>query len=309
MLRYVASRALFAVGVVAGVLALLFVLIRLVPGDPVTAVLGGEATDYQIQQVREQLGLDKPMLVQLFLYALSVVQLDFGSSIVSGMGAMDLVIQRAPITATLAAVSMALALAISFPLGILSSRNPGGPLDRAVSFFVLLGQSLPSFWFGTMLILIFSRNLGMLPSFGISDWRSYILPAVTLAVPVASVLTRMVRSGLLEVTQEDYIRTARSKGLSSGMIVRDHEVRNMLIPVLTLASLQFGHLLGGAIVVESVFSIPGVGRLLVQGLLDRDYPVVQAAVFFIAVVIVLLNLLVDVAYGVIDPRASVVAKK
>ena len=309
MLRYVASRALFAVGVVAGVLALLFVLIRLVPGDPVTAVLGGEATDYQIQQVREQLGLDKPMLVQLFLYALAVLQLDFGSSIVSGMGAMDLVIQRAPITATLAAVSMALALAISFPLGILSSRNPGGPLDRAVSFFVLLGQSLPSFWFGTMLILIFSRNLGMLPSFGISDWRSYILPAVTLAVPVASVLTRMVRSGLLEVTQEDYIRTARSKGLSSGLIVRDHEVRNMLIPVLTLASLQFGHLLGGAIVVESVFSIPGVGRLLVQGLLDRDYPVVQAAVFFIAVVIVLLNLLVDVAYGVIDPRASVVAKK
>lgn len=309
MLRYVASRALFAVGVVAGVLALLFVLIRLVPGDPVTAVLGGEATEYQIQQVREQLGLDKPMIVQLLLYGLAVLQLEFGNSIVSGMGAMDLVIQRAPTTATLAAVSMALALAISFPLGILASRKPGGTLDRAVSFFVLLGQSLPSFWFGTMLILIFSRNLGLLPSFGISDWRSYILPAVTLAVPVASVLTRMVRSGLLEVTQEDYIRTARSKGLSSALIVRDHEVRNMLIPVLTLASLQFGHLLGGAIVVESVFSIPGVGRLLVQGLLDRDYPVVQAAVFFVAVVIVVLNLLVDVAYGAIDPRASVVAKK
>ncbi|MCR2785966.1 MULTISPECIES: ABC transporter permease [unclassified Microbacterium] len=309
MLRYIASRALFAAGVVAGVLALLFVLIRLVPGDPVTAVLGGEATDFQIQQVREQLGLDKPMIVQLFLYGLAVLQLDFGNSIVSGMGAIDLVIQRAPTTATLAAVSMALALALSFPLGILSSRKPGGTLDRAVSLFVLLGQSLPSFWFGTMLILIFSRNLGLLPSFGISDWRSYILPAVTLAVPVASVLTRMVRSGLLEVTQEDYIRTARSKGLRSGLIVRDHEVRNMLIPVLTLASLQFGHLLGGAIVVESVFSIPGVGRVLVQGLLDRDYPVVQAAVFFIAVAIVLLNLLVDVAYGVIDPRASVVGKK
>lgn len=309
MLRYIASRALFAVGVVAGVLALLFVLIRMVPGDPVTAVLGGEATEYQIQQVREQLGLDKPMIVQLFLYLLAVLQLDFGTSIVSGIAALELVIQRAPATATLAAVSMGLALAISFPLGVLASRKPGGLLDRAVSFFVLLGQSLPSFWFGTMLILIFSRNLGLLPSFGISTWQSYVLPAVTLAIPVASVLTRMVRSGLLEVTQEDYIRTARSKGLPSQLIVRDHEVRNMLIPVLTLASLQFGHLLGGAIVIESVFSIPGVGRVLVQSLLDRDYPVVQAAVFFVAAVIVLLNLLVDVAYGIIDPRASVVAKK
>ena len=309
MLRYIARRALFAAGVVAGVLALLFVLIRLVPGDPITAVLGGDATDFQIQQTRERYGLDEPMIVQLFLYARSVIGLDFGQSIVSGVSAMDLVIQRAPATAALATLAMGIALAVSFPLGILASRKPGGPIDRFVSFFVLLGQSLPSFWFGTMLILIFSRNLAWFPSFGATDLNSLILPAVTLAVPVASVLTRMVRSGLLEVVQEDYIRTARAKGLHKSVIVRDHEVRNMLIPVLTLASLQFGHLLGGAIVIESVYSIPGVGRVVVQGLLDRDYPVVQAAVFFIAVVIVVLNLLVDIAYGLIDPRASVVAKK
>ena len=308
MLRYITRRSLFAAGVVAAVLALLFVLIRLAPGDPITAVLGGDATDFQIQQTRDRYGLDEPMIVQLFLYAKAVLQLDFGQSIVSGIGAMDLVIRRAPVTVTLAVLSMGLALAISFPLGILASRKPGGPLDRFVSFFVLLGQSLPSFWFGTMLILIFSRNLAWFPSFGATDLMSLILPAVTLAVPVASVLTRMVRSGLLEVVQEDYIRTARAKGLRKSFIVRDHEIRNMLIPVLTLASLQFGHLLGGAIVIESVFSIPGVGRVVVQSLLDRDYPVVQAAVFFIAVVIVVLNLMVDIAYGLIDPRASVVAK-
>lgn len=309
MLRYIASRATFAAGVVAGVLALLFVLIRLVPGDPITAVLGGDATEHQIALTREQYGLDESLIVQLWLYAKSVLQFDFGQSIVSGKGAMDLVVQRAPATAAIAVLSMAIALVVSFPLGIIASRKPGGTADRFVSFFVLLGQSLPSFWLGTMLILIFSRNLRLLPSFGVSDWKSMILPAITLAVPVASVLTRMVRSGLLEVVDEDYIRTAKAKGLGKVIVIRDHELRNMLIPVLTLASLQFGHLLGGAIVVESVFSIPGVGRLVVQGLLDRDYPVVQASVFFIAVVIVLLNLLVDIVYGVIDPRASLVVQK
>jgi ABC-type dipeptide/oligopeptide/nickel transport system permease component len=306
MIRYVTRRVLFAFGVVWGVVAALFVLIRLVPGDPITAVLGADATDYQIQLTRDQYGLDKPLPVQLWLYAVSVLRLDFGKSIVSGVPSMDLVVQRIPATATLAAAAMAIAIVASFALGIAATRNPGGPVDRVVSFFVLIGQSLPTFWFGTMLILIFSRQLGLFPSFGSSDWRSLVLPSITLAVPVASVLTRMVRSGLLEVKQEDYVRTARSKGLGKATVVLRHEAPNMLIPVLTLASMQFAHLLGGAIVVETVFSRSGVGRLVVQGLLDRDYPVVQASVFFIAAVIVIVNLLVDILYGVIDPRASVV---
>ncbi|MCB1512993.1 MAG: ABC transporter permease, partial [Hyphomicrobiaceae bacterium] len=205
-------------------------------------------------------------------------------------------------TAKLAATAMVLALVVSFPLGILAALRPRSLLDRFVSVISLVGQSVPSFWLGIMLILVFARQLRWLPSSGSSTWEHMILPSITLAMPLIGILTRLVRSGLMDVLYEDYIRTARAKGLSNRTVLQRHAMRNMLIPVVTVIGLQLGNLLGGAVITETVFAWPGIGRLLVDAIFQRDYPLVQASILFITASFIFINLLVDISYVYIDPR-------
>lgn len=305
MTGYVARRLFFAVFVLWGAVTVIFLVIRLIPGDPVTVMLGPTATVEQVAAAKQRYGLDEPFLTQYIVYLQNVARLDFGVSLRLGRTASGLVASRLPATARLAATSMAIALVVSFPLGIAAALRPRSIWDRIVSTASLVGQSAPTFWVGIMLILLFARRLQLLPSAGDDTWRHLIMPSVTLALPFISLLVRLIRSGLLEVLHEGYVQTARAKGLRESTVLIHHAVRNMLIPVVTVAGLQFGALLGGTVIVETVFAWPGVGRLLVNAIYNRDYAVVQAAIAVIAGIFVLINLAVDVLYGYLDPRVRV----
>lgn len=301
-MAFVLRRLAMTLFVLWGVITVIFVVVRIVPGDPALVQLGPTATQEQLEAFRSQLGLDRPLFVQYLEFAKNAVVLDFGGSFRLGGDAMSHVLERLPYSLALAGAAMLLAVIIGFPLGIFSATRPGGPLDRIAATSSLAVQGLPTFWVGIMLILIFARTMKLLPSGGADSWRHLILPAVTLALPLIGVIVRLVRNGLLEVMREGYVQTARSKGLTERVVIRAHAVRNMLIPVVTVLGLQFGVLLGGAVVVEMVFSWPGIGRLLIDSIANRDYPVVQAAVAVMATVFVALNLAVDLLYGVLDPR-------
>ncbi len=305
MLRFALRRLLMTVFVLWGVVTVIFVVVRVVPGDPALVQLGPTASAEQLDAFRAGLGLDRPLLVQYVDFARDAVLLDFGDSYRLGGAAMGHVAERLPLSLTLAGAAMAVALLVGFPLGVAAAMRPDGLVDRVSSTASLVVQGLPTFWVGIMLILLFARTLQWLPSGGSETWGHLVLPAVTLALPLVGVIIRLVRSGLLEVMREGYIQTARSKGLTERVVVGGHAVRNMLIPVVTVLGLQFGVLLGGAVVVELVFSWPGIGRLLIDAIGHRDYPVVQACVAVMAVVFVTLNLLVDLVYGALDPRVRV----
>lgn len=305
MTTYIARRLLFSLFVMWGAVTVIFLVVRVVPGDPVTIMLGPTATSEQIAAAQERLGLTDSLPAQYLTYLQAVLRLDFGDSFRLGGSAFGHVLNRVPATFRLAAVSMVLVVVISFPLGVAAALRPGRILDRAITLFSLVGQSLPTFWVGIVLILVLSRNLQFFPSAGDGTWRHLILPSVTLALPFVSMMVRLIRGGLLEVMHEGYIQTARSKGLGERLVVWVHAVRNMLIPVVTVAGLQFGHLLGGAVIVETVFAWPGIGRLLVDAISNRDYTLVQGTIFLIAGIFVLLNLLVDIVYGFLDPRVRV----
>lgn len=305
MTAYILRRSFFALFVMFGAVTIIFVVMRLVPGDPVSVLLGPTATTEQIAAAQERLGLDLPLFQQYGIFLENVVRLDFGDSLRLGGSAMDIVAERLPATIRLAVAAMAVTLLLSFPLGVAAALRPRSLLDRIISTLSLAGQSIPNFWIGIMFILILSRTLQILPSGGDATWQHYLMPAVTLALPFLSVLVRLIRSGLLEVMHEGYIQTARAKGFVERVVVFRHGVRNMLIPVVTVAGLQFGALLGGTVIVETVFAWPGVGRLLVDSISNRDYAVVQATIFLISGAFVFLNLVVDVLYGYLDPRVRV----
>lgn len=305
MTTYIIRRLFFAIFVMWGAVTVIFIIMRVVPGDPVSVLLGPDATREQVAAGRESFGLDEPMLTQYAIFLQDAVRLDFGDSLRMGGSALEAVLDRLPATVQLGFSAMALALLLGFPLGILAALRPRSLLDRAISAFSLAGQSIPNFWVGIMLILIFARTLNVLPSSGNATWRHFLLPSVTLALPFLSVLVRLIRSGLLEVMHEGYIQTARAKGFSERIVILRHGIRNALIPVVTVVGLQFGALLSGTVIVETVFAWPGVGRLLVASIFARDYAVVQAAIFLIAGTFLLLNLLVDVLYGYLDPRVRV----
>lgn len=305
MPAYVARRLFFAIFVLWGAVTIIFLIIRLVPGDPALVMLGPDATSDQIQAVRERMGLDQPLIVQYIQYLRSVLVLDFGESFRMRMGAMDLVASRAPASAQLAITALSLSLLIGIPLGVLAALKPHSILDRVITTGSLFTQSLPNFWVGIVLILVFARTLELLPSSGNASWQHLILPSVTLALPFLAILVRLVRSGLLEIIHENYVRTARSKGFTERVVIFRHATRNALIPVVTVVGLQFAALLSGTVIVETVFAWPGIGRLLIDSIYNRDYAVVQACVFVIAAMFVLLNLLVDVLYGYLDPRVRI----
>ncbi|HET6738834.1 MAG TPA: nickel ABC transporter permease [Kribbella sp.] len=299
---YVVRRLFFSLFVLWGAVTIIFVVLRLVPGDPAYIMLGPDADQAQVAALRAQLGLDQSLIQQYATYLTNVVHLDFGESFRLNADSMSLVLQRVPATIQLATAALLLSLLIGLPLGVVAALRAHTWVDRTISVFSLMGQSTPSFWLGIVLILVFARGLKVLPSAGSGTWAHLVLPTITLALPFLAILVRLTRSGLLEVVHEGYVQTARAKGLGEGIVILVHAMRNALIPIVTVVGLQFGALLGGTVIVETVFAWPGVGRLLIDSIGRRDYGVVQASILLVATIFVLINLLVDLVYGFLDPR-------
>jgi ABC-type dipeptide/oligopeptide/nickel transport system permease component len=299
---YVVRRLFFSLFVLWGAVTIIFVVLRLVPGDPAYIMLGPDADQAQVAALRAQLGLDQSLIQQYATYLTNVVHLDFGESFRLNADSMSLVLQRVPATIQLATAALLLSLLIGLPLGVVAALRAHTWVDRTISVFSLMGQSTPSFWLGIVLILVFARGLKVLPSAGSGTWAHLVLPTITLALPFLAILVRLTRIGLLEVVHEGYVQTARAKGLGEGIVILVHAMRNALIPIVTVVGLQFGALLGGTVIVETVFAWPGVGRLLIDSIGRRDYGVVQAAILLVATIFVLINLLVDLVYGFLDPR-------
>jgi peptide/nickel transport system permease protein len=302
MPSYLIQRIGGAIIVVLGVVSIVFLLIHLIPGDPVDVMLGEGATAADREALRRSLGLDLPVAAQFANYLHGLLQLDLGTSFHSQRPVTDLLLERVPATAQLAALSLLVAVALALPLGMLAAVRRDTPWDTGSMAFSMLGVSIPNFWLGPLLILVFALWLGWFPVSGREATGAVVLPALTLGTGLAAILSRMVRSSLLEVLGEDYIRTARAKGLPPHRVLLGHGLRNALLPVITLLGLQLGALLAGAVVTETVFSWPGIGLLTIEAIQTRDYPVVQACVLLISLTYVLVNLLTDLAYAWIDPR-------
>ncbi|TVQ87995.1 MAG: ABC transporter permease [Chromatiaceae bacterium] len=302
MLNQLASRVGAALVVMFGVSTLVFLLLHLIPGDPVDAMLGETARAADREELRQALGLHLPVYAQYQRYLGGLLRLDLGQSLRDQRPVAALLAERLPATALLAVAALSVALLLALPLGVLAARHRGRALDGAAMSFSLLGISLPNFWLGPLLILVFSLWLGWTPVSGNDGPVSLILPALTLGTGLAAILARMVRASVLEVLNEDYVRTARAKGLSEVQVLRHHALRNAWLPVLTLVGLQLGGLLGGAVITETVFAWPGIGSLTVEAIQARDYPVVQGCVLLISLITVLINTLTDLLYARIDPR-------
>jgi len=300
--NFLLSRLISALLVIVGVVCMVFLLIHLVPGDPVEVMLGESARPADREALRAALGLNQPLATQLWHYFSGLLQLDLGTSLHSQRPIADILAERLPATIELAAMSLLLAMAIALPLGVMAAIHKDRGWDIGAMSFSLLGVSIPNFWMGPMLILVFSLWLGWTPVSGREGVGSFILPTITLGTALAAILARMVRSSLLEVLTEDYIRTARAKGLSERAVIWQHALRNAWLPVVTLVGLQLGALLGGAVITETVFSWPGIGSLLVESIQKRDYPVVQACVLVISLIYVLVNTATDLVYAWVDPR-------
>ncbi len=299
---FLISRLLSALVVIIGVVCLVFMLIHLVPGDPVDVMLGESAIPADREALRSSLGLDRPITVQLTDFLKGVSVLDLGDSLHTRQPVSELLASHIPATLELALAALIVTLLTAIPLGILAAVNRGGMGDWGAMGFSMLGLSIPNFWLGPLLILCFSLWLGWTPVSGREGISSLILPAVTLGTGFAAILACMVRSSLLEVLGEDYVRTARAKGLDETRVIWRHAMRNAWLPVITLLGLQLGALLGGAVVTEVVFDWPGIGSLMIESIQKRDYPVVQGCVLFISLAYVLVNTLTDILYGLIDPR-------
>jgi peptide/nickel transport system permease protein len=302
MRSYLARRLLLALPVVLGVATLVFLLIHLIPGDPVEIMLGEAALPTDREALREALGLDRPILEQYGSFLLGLARGDLGVSLQQRRPVTDLIREHYPATLELTLAAMLISLLIALPAGILSGIRQYSFLDHSTMFLALVGVSMPNFWLGPLLIWVFSIQLGWFPVSGKGGLAHLLLPALTLGASMAAIVARMTRSSVLEVLREDYVMTARAKGLSEARIVLKHVLRNAMLPVLTVVGLQFGALLAGSIIIETIFSWPGLGTLMVKAIQTRDYPVVQGCVLVISLSYVLVNLLTDLLYSVIDPR-------
>jgi ABC-type dipeptide/oligopeptide/nickel transport system permease component len=305
MARHLLQRFLLTLPALWLVLTLVFLMIHIVPGDPVEQMLGEGAAPGEITQLRHALGLDRPLLTQYAQYLTQLAHGDLGQSFKFQAPVRRIIFERYPATLSLAFLALLVCASIGIPAGVLAAHRRGQVPDRAVGVFTLFGLAVPNFALGPVLILLFSIELGLLPVSGRGGPAYYVLPAATLGAALAAILTRMVRGSMLEELSSDYVRTARAKGLSTSAVLFRHAFRNALIPVITILGLQFGTLLAGTIVTETIFSWPGIGRLTVQAISARDYPLLQGCILVIAVSYVLVNLLTDVLYAVIDPRVRV----
>ena len=312
LIPFLARRLLLALLALFGVVVLVFVLVRLIPGDVVTNLVGLDArpTPEQLANLRRLFGLDQPIHVQFGIWFGALITGDLGQSLRTGRPIADDLMLRLPVTLELAVLALAVALLIAIPLGVIAATKRGQFADYAASLFALIGLAAPNFWLAILFILFFSLQLRLLPSGGyvllsenpLENLRHMVLPSVALGLSLAAATTRITRSSLLEVLSLDYVRTARAKGLSERIVIYRHALKNALIPVATVIGLQVGTLLGGAIIIEEIFGLPGIGRFALEGINLRDYPVVQGAVLVVAGAFVLVNVLVDVLYALIDPR-------
>jgi peptide/nickel transport system permease protein len=301
MRTFFTRRLLQSLLVLFGVSFVVFAILHLT-GDPALVLLPPDASAEDVRRFREAMGFNDPFLVQYGRFLKGALQGDFGQSIRHGESAFGLVVERLPATFELAGAALLLALCLAIPAGIVSAVRRNSAVDYVATVVALFGQSLPTFWLGIMLILFFSVQLQLLPSSGRGTLQHLILPSVTLGLFTTARITRLTRSGMLEVLNQDYIRTARAKGVSDPPVVWKHALKNAAIPIVTIVGIELGTLLGGSVITETIFAWPGVGRLSVQAIANRDYPVVQAAVFLLASTFVLVNLLVDVVYTYLDPR-------
>ena len=302
MLRFLIRRLVLTIPVILGVATLVFSLIHLVPGDPAQAMLGESASPADMAELRAKLGLDRPLIVQYGAFLKGLGTGDLGTSLRTNQPVATAIIERAAATVELALAAMAIAMLVAIPLGIVAAVGAGTPVDHAATTLALVGISMPNFWLGPLLAIVFSVTLGWFPVSGRGTPAHLVLPAVTLAAPLAAVLARMTRASLLEELGELYVRAARARGVSRSRSVLRHAFRNSLIPIVTVLGLQFGAVLTGAVITETIFAWPGVGRLLIQSISFRDYPLVQGCILLIAVTYLSMNLLTDLLYGFLDPR-------
>lgn len=310
MTRYILNRVIQMVPVLLGVLVAVFLMLKLTPGDPASALLGVQATPDELARVRHALGLDRPWHVQFGIWFLNAVQGDLGTSYISKKPVSELLLTRLPVTLELTVVSMILATLVAIPAGIISAARRYSWVDYLITSLALFGVSMPSFWFAILLILLFSLTLGWLPASGYVAWergvwlhlRSLIMPSMALGLFLIGSLVRFSRASMIETLVQDYIRTARAKGLANSLILTRHALKNALIPTVTVLGIQFGALLGGAIIIETIFAFPGIGTMTLTAVNQRDFPVVQGATLVVAIAFTLSNLLVDVLYTWLNPR-------
>jgi peptide/nickel transport system permease protein len=302
MLHFLLRRLLLTIPVLLGVATLVFSLIHLVPGDPVQTMLGESATPQEIARVRTQLGLDRPLYVQYWVFLKGVAKGDLGVSLRTNEPVATAIADRMPATIELAIAAMCLAIVVAIPLGIIAAVGAGTVVDYAATTLALAGISIPNFWLGPLLAIVFAVTLGWMPVSGSGTPAHLILPAITLGAPLGAVLARMTRASVIEELRELYVLAARARGVSRARAVLRHAFRNSLIPIVTVLGLQMGAVLTGAVITETIFAWPGVGRLLIQSINFRDYPLVQGCILLIAVTYVAMNLLTDLAYGLLDPR-------
>lgn len=302
MLKFIVRRLLGMIPTLLIVSIVIFLFVRMIPGDPARLVAGADASIQDVQAVRMELGLDKPVVTQYINFIGNLTHGDLGKSLKTRQPVSEEIGSRFMATFWLTLASMAWALVVGLLIGVISATKRNKWQDYTGMFAAVSGISLPSFWLGLMLMQLFSVNLGWLPTNGFESWKSLVLPALTLGAGVAAVIARFTRSSLMEVLREDYVRTARAKGLHNYFVVMKHALRNALIPVITMTGLQFGFLLGGSVVVETVFGWPGLGRLLIDSVAFRDYPTIQAEMLLFALEFILINLMVDLLYAVLNPQ-------
>jgi peptide/nickel transport system permease protein len=302
VLRYFLHRVLLAIPVLLGVATLVFSLIHLVPGDPAQAMLGDGAAPKDIAELRTNLGLDQPLLTQYVTFLRHAVTGDLGKSFRTGQPVTTMIVERIPATAELAIAAMLVAIVIAIPLGVVAAVWRGTAIDYGAMTFALAGVSIPNFWLGPLLAIVFAVELGWLPVSGRGTLAHLVLPAISLGLALAAILARMTRASLLDELGELYVRAARARGVSNAAAITSHALRNSMVPLLTIIALQFGAVLTGAVITETIFAWPGIGRLLIQSIGFRDYPMVQGCILLIAVTYVTVNLITDLMYGVLDPR-------
>ena len=302
MLRYLVRRLLLTIPVLLGVATLVFSLIHLVPGDPAQAMLGDGASPQDIAELRTSLGLDRPLLEQYLTFLRHAIGGDLGRSFRTGQPVTTMIVERVPATAELAVAAMFVAILIAIPLGVVAAVWRGTAADYGAMTFALAGVSIPNFWLGPLLAIVFAVELGWLPVSGRGTLAHLILPSVSLGLALSAILARMTRASLLDELRELYVRAARARGVSRVVAITLHALRNSMVPLLTIVALQFGAVLTGAVITETIFAWPGIGRLLIQSIGFRDYPMVQGCILLIAVTYVTVNLVTDLMYGVLDPR-------
>lgn len=302
MSKYILQRLAMMVVVVLGISFIVFTIMNLTPGNPAYLILGQSASPEQVARLEEEMGLNNPFFVRYFEYILNMFRGDFGTSYQTGLPVFQEILSRFPTTLTLSAAAMFIATIVGLPVGVISAVRQYSFVDAASTIMALMFASIPSFVMGLILMLVFSLNLRMFPATGVADWSGYVLPAITLSTATMATLVRMTRSTMLEVMRQDYVRTARSKGAVEKDVILKHSLRNALLPIITVIGVDFGYLLGGTVVIESVFAVPGLGTLLITAIRMKDTPTVMAAIMFVTLAYSFVNLAVDIIYAFIDPR-------